>query len=297
MATGVPSRSGLADARRGILWMLLAMLAAVTMDTINKTLAQSFPVPQLVWARLIFHMVLMLLLLGRRLPRMVVTRRPGLQALRSFCLICAASLFVNGLRLLPLADANAIIFFAPILVTALSAPLLGESVDRRRWIGVALDFVGALIIIRPGSEVMRLAALLPLGAACFFALYQIATKRLSGIDPPMTTLFYTGLVGALLTSATVPFFWVTPEAADWFLLAMLGVLSGAAHFCIIKAFETAPAATVAPFIYSTLIWATLSGYIFFADLPDIWTVVGATVIVGSGLYITFQERLQRGAEP
>ena len=296
MTTGGSSLAGLADARRGILWMLLGMLTAVTMDTINKTLAQNFPVPQLVWGRFVFHMVLMVLILGRRLPRVVVTRRLGLQVVRSFYLICAASLFVNAVRLLPLADATALLFVAPILIAALSAPLLGERVDRRRWIGVALGFAGSLIIIRPGSEVMRLAALLPLGSACFFAFYQIATKRLSRIDPAMTTLFYTGLLGALVTSFAVPFFWVMPGALEWFLLAMLGVLSGATHFCIIKAFEAAPAATVAPFVYSTLIWATLSGFVFFADLPDIWTVVGAAIIAGSGLYITYQERLQRDAD-
>ena len=272
------------------------MLSAVAMDTINKALSQNLPVPQLVWGRFIFHMVLMVLILGRRLPQVVVTRRIGLQVVRSFCLICAAFLFVNGLRLLPLAEANAIIFFAPILVAVLSAPLLGERVGRRRWVGVALGFAGTLIIIRPGSGIMHLAALFPLGAACLFALYQIATKRLSRIDPPMTTLFYSGLVGALVTSVAVPFFWVTPEGLEWFLLAMLGVLSGGTHYCIIKAFEAAPAATVAPFIYSTLIWATLSGYVFFSDLPDMWTVVGAAIIAGSGLYIAFQERLQRDGE-
>ena len=222
MTTGGSSLAGLADARRGILWMLLGMLTAVTMDTINKTLAQNFPVPQLVWGRFVFHMVLMVLILGRRLPRVVVTRRLGLQVVRSFYLICAASLFVNAVRLLTLADATALLFVAPILVAALSAPLLGERVDRRRWIGVALGFAGSLIIIRPGSEVMRLAALLPLGSACFFAFYQIATKRLSRIDPAMTTLFYTGLLGALVTSFEVPFFWVMPGALEWFLLAMLG---------------------------------------------------------------------------
>ena len=153
MATGGSSLAG--DARRGILWMLLAMAVAVVMDTLNKTLAQTFPVPQLVWARFVFHMVTTgnaLLFLGRRLPRVMVTRRLGLQVVRSFILICATILLVYGLSLLPLADINAILFVAPILVTMLSAPLLGERVDRRQWIGVALGFAGALVIIRPGQR-------------------------------------------------------------------------------------------------------------------------------------------------
>ena len=210
MATSGSSPAG--DARRGILWMLLAMAVAVVMDTLNKTLAQIFPVPQLVWARFVFHMVLVTLFLGRRLPRVMVTRRLDLQVVRSFILICATVLFVYGLSLLPLADINAILFVAPVLVTALSAPLLGERVDRRQWIGVALGFAGALVIVRPGSGVMQLAALLPLGAACFFALYQITTKQLTRTDPTMTTLFYSGLLGALAMSVVVPFFWVTAAA-------------------------------------------------------------------------------------
>jgi drug/metabolite transporter (DMT)-like permease len=103
-------------------------------------------------------------------------------------------------------------------------------------------------------------------------------------------------VGALLTSLAVPFFWITPSPAEWFFLVILGVLSGSTHFCLIRAFEAAPAATVAPFMYSTLIWATMSGYVFFDDLPDIWTLVGASIIAGSGIYIAVQERLQREGE-
>jgi drug/metabolite transporter (DMT)-like permease len=195
-----------------------------------------------------------------------------------------------------MAEANGILFVTPILVAALSAPLLGERVDWRRWVGVAVGFAGALIIIRPGSGAMHLSALFPLGSACLFALYQIATKELSLTDSTMTTLFYSGVVGALLTSLAVPFFWITPSPSEWFFLVILGVLSGSTHFCLIRAFESAPAATVAPFMYSTLIWATMSGYVFFDDLPDIWTLVGAAIIAGSGIYIAVQERLQREGE-
>jgi len=288
MATAGSSPSG--NARHGILWMLLAMLIAVGVDTLHKTLAQTFPVPQLVWARFAFHMVLVTLILGRRLPRVMVTRRFDLQVARSFFLICGTILFVYGLSLMPLADITAILFVAPILVTALSAPLLGERVNHRQWIGMVLGFAGALVIIRPGSGVMQLAALFPLGTAFFFALYQITTKQLSRTEHTMTMLFYSGLLGALAMSVAVPFFWVTPGAAEWLLLAMLGVFGSATQFCMIKAFEAAPATTVAPFLYSTLIWATVSGFVFFDDLPDAWTVVGAAIIAFSGLYIARQER-------
>ena len=160
---------------------------------------------------------------------------------------------------------------------------------------MVLGFAGALVIIRPGSGIMQLAALFPLGTAFFFALYQITTRQLSRTDPPMTTLFYTGLLGALVMSIAVPFFWVTPVTVEWLLLAILGVLGGANHYCIIKALQAAPAATVAPSANSILIWATVSGFVFFDHLPDAWTVVGAAIIAFSGLYIARQERGGGGA--
>jgi drug/metabolite transporter (DMT)-like permease len=280
-------------ARRGILWMLLATLFFVSMDALAKHLSQSYPVPQVVWARYVFHVLLLALLLGGRVRGVLRTRRLGLQLLRSVFLLGATGLFFTALSFIPLADASAIMFVAPILVTALALPLLGEHVGPRRWASVVVGFGGALIIIRPGGEGMEPTALFALGAATSYAFYQIATRRLAHSDRPLTTLAYSALLGALATSAVVPAFWVAPDWTGWAGMVGLGLFGGTGHFALIKAFETAPAATVTPFGYAALIWATAYGFVLFGDLPDLWTVLGAAIIAASGLYIFHRERARR----
>jgi drug/metabolite transporter (DMT)-like permease len=279
-----------AAVNRGVLWMILATMMFVGIDAVAKHLTQSFPVLQVVWARYVFHLVLLAAFLGHRIPQVLKTRRLGLQLVRSALLVITTGLMVAGLSQIPMADASALLFLTPILVTALSMPLLKERVGPRRWISVAVGFVGALIIIRPGSGLMQAAALFPAAAAFFFAFYQITTRQLASIDAPLTTLLYSALVGAAVTSAAVPFQWVAPGPEDWLLMMLTGLLGGLGHFLLIKAFSAARAATVAPFNYSSLIWAMVFGFAFFGDLPDMWTVTGATVIAGSGLYILHRER-------
>ncbi len=283
------------DAGRGILWMLLTMLIFASINALAKQLTLTYPVPQVVWARYAFHMVLLLVLLRGRLPRMLASRRLGLQLTRSLLMMFTTGLFFTGVRFIPLADAAAIMFVAPILVTALSVPLLGEPVGRRRWAAVLVGFAGALIIIRPGLGVMHAAAVLPFLAACLHSLYQIFTRKVSADDPPLTSLVYTALIGSLVSSAVVPFFWTTPDAMGWALMILLGLLGGGGHFALIKAYQAATAATVTPYGYTILLWATIYGFVLFADLPDTWTVVGALVIVLSGLYIFHREQRRRGA--
>ena len=297
MTTGSPAPAAPGDERRGIGWMLLTMALYASMNAIAKHLMLTYPVPQVVWARYAFQMLLVVLLLRGRLPRVMAARGLKLQLGRSLLLLCSTALFFSGLRVIPLADANAIMFVGPLLVTALSMPLLGERVGPRRWAGVAIGFMGALIIIRPGAAVMHEAVLLPLGAACTYALYEITTRRLSRTDRAVTTLAYSALIGALATSLAVPFVWKPPDATGWLLMAAMGTVAGSAHFALIKAFEAAPAATVSPFGYTTLIWATVYGFVLFGDLPDAWTVSGALVIVVSGLYIFRRERRRRVQGP
>jgi drug/metabolite transporter (DMT)-like permease len=283
---------------RGLILMLGATLMFVSLDALAKYLSQSYPVPQVVWARYAALVVLLVLYLGRRLPGVLRTRRLGLQVWRAVALLLTTGLFFSALSFLPLADATAIMFVAPILVTALSMPLLGERVGPRRWASIVVGFGGALMIIRPGTAAMDPAALLVLAAATCYALYQIMTRRLSRSDPPMTTLFYSAIVGAVLASVTIPFEWVAPRSlGDGLALATLGVFGGLGHFLLIKAFDAAPAATISGFGYFTLIWATLVGFVLFGDLPDLWTVLGALVIAGSGLYILHRERVRKAARP
>ena len=280
----------------GILWMLLTMLLFVSMDTAAKHLSQSYPVLQVVWARYIFHALLLALYLNRRLPGLMRTQRLGIQLFRSLLLLITTVLFFTGISLIPLADASAIMFVAPILVTALSIPMLGEQVGARRWASIAVGFIGALIVIRPGGESVQLAALLPFGAACCYALYQVITRSLSHSDQPLTTLVYTALVGAVVMCVVVPFDWKTPDTSGWLFMILIGFLGGVSQFTLIKAFQAAPATTVTPFSYSSLIWATLYGFLVFGDLPDAWTIIGAIVIAASGLYIFHRENLKKSGD-
>lgn len=293
MTVSAPAAGNAADSRRGIGWMLVTMLLFVSMDTVAKYLIESYPVAQVVWARFFFHALLLALFLGPRLRVTMVTRRPVLQGLRSALLVVTTILFFTGLSYLPLADAAAIMQVGPLIITALSMPLLGEQVGIRRWTGVALGFVGALVIIRPGFDAMQTAAVLPLAAATSYAFYQIATRALSRSDDTMTTLFYTPAVGAVAMSLALPFFWRTPDPEGWLLMGLAGLIGGVSHFTLIKAFTAAPAATVAPFGYSALVWATLFGLTVFGDFPDVWTIAGAIIIAGSGLYILHREHVRK----
>ncbi len=285
--------SDTATARRGILWMLATMFLFVAMDAVVKHLVASYPVAQVAWARFFFHALMITMWLGPRLRPTATTDRPALHILRSTLLLTTTFLFFSALTFLPLAENSAIMQIGPLVVTALSMPLLGEKVGIRRWSGVVAGFAGAIMIIRPGTDAMHPASLLAVAAACTYALYQITTRILSRSESTMTTFLYTPLTGALVLSVALPWIWQQPAAADWPLLVLAGFLGGAGHFALIKAFTAAPAATVAPFGYSALVWATLFGYLLFGDLPDLWTVAGALVIVGSGLYILHREHARK----
>jgi len=291
-----PSASGVSDNRRGVMWMLLTMFLFTGMDACAKSLIQSYPVAQVVWARYFFHVLILAVVLAPRLRGLMVTERLGLQLMRSLLLLLTTGLFFAGLQFVPLANASAIMLASPIIVTALAGPLLKESVGPRRWMGVLAGGLGAAVIIRPGSDVMQWASLLTLGAACTYSLYQISTRFLSQSDSVLTTLLYSASIGALVTSVAVPFYWVTPAPADWWLFALLGLMGGIGHFAMIKSLTSAPAAVVVPFTYTNLIWATLYGFVLFAELPDIWTVAGAAVIACSGLYIFHREQ-RRNPKP
>ena len=272
---------------------MFSILIATAMDATSKYLSQFYPVFQIVWARYFFQAALVFVVFGPRLPQLAKTRRLGMQLLRSAILLVASALFIFGLRRLPLADGSAIIFLAPLIVTALSVPLLKERVGPRRWAAVIVGLIGALIIVRPGMGVMQTAALFPVGTAVLYAFYMIATRLLSHTDSAVTTLIYTACVGAVVMSAVVPFVWQTPDMKGWFLMVMLGFLGGGCHFALIKAFEAAPASVVTPFEYSRLIWATALGFVVFGDLPDGWTIVGAVLIVAAGLYVFRRESRKR----
>jgi drug/metabolite transporter (DMT)-like permease len=277
------------DAKRGIFWMMSAMLVFSITNSFAKLLMANYPVIQIVWARYFFQLILLLVFLGPRLKKVLVTSKLKLQIVRSFLLLGTSVLFFFGLSKLALADISSIMFVAPILVTTLSMPLLGERVGPRRWAGIIVGFLGAIVIIRPGYGMMQLPALFPLGAACLYALYQISTRFLGRTDNAMTTLFYTATSGTAILTSLVPLYWIAPDTEGWLMMIALGVTSNLGHFSMIKAYEHAPAPTVVPFTYANLLWMTLFGYILFSDLPDLWTISGACIVAGSGLYIFHRE--------
>lgn len=290
-AAAVPFRE---NHRHGIYWMLLTMLLFVTMDTVAKYLTATYPVHQVVWARYVFHLLLLFTWLGARARWVLRTRRLGLQLGRSLLLLLTTFFFFTALSFMPLVDASVIMFIGPIVLTVLAALILREHVGARRWSGVIIGFIGALIVIRPGTSMVQPAAVFAVAAACCYALYQITTRQLSYSDAPLTTLSYTALVGALFSSFAAPFGWVWPDATGWALMALAGLIGGLGHFCVIKAFQAAPAAVVAPFGYTSVIWSTSFGFVIFDHLPDAWTIIGGAIIIGSGIYILHRERV-RGA--
>ena len=295
MSTG-PASAG-DNPMRGIALFTSAVLMFTAMDTTAKYLAQTYPVWQVVWARYAFNLVFALAIIAPTgLPSgWLRTRRPGLQIVRGMLLIASTAIFFNAIHRLPLADAASIGFSSPLIVTALSVPLLGEKVGIRRWSAVLVGFLGVLVIVRPGVAELRWELLLPLGSAFVFALYAILTRVLTRTDNAMTTLLWSAVVGTAIASVPLYDSWRAPDAWAWGLMVALGVLGGFSHFIIIHAFSHAPASVLAPFTYLQLISMTASGYFVFGDFPDPWTIAGAVIISGSGIYVFYREAVLRHA--
>lgn len=293
IGTAGAGREGPRSHLKGILLIVLTTLCFVVMDALAKTLTQSYAVAQVVWARYVFHVLITVAVLaaGRRLS--LRTRRLKLQIYRSMLLIASTASFFTALAYMPLIEASVIAHAAPLMVTALSVPLLREKVGPWRWSAVAVGFIGVVIVVRPGLGVMHPAGFLVLGTALCFALYQIATRRLSTTDDALTTLLYTGVTGALVASLVVPFFWRTPDLLGWTLMALTGAFGALSHFLLIKAHHLSPVSVLSPFLYVQLPWAVAAGMVFFGEFPDRWTIVGAVVIAASGLFILVRERRRR----
>ena len=275
----------------GILLMLVAMTLVPLMDGLAKLLSARYPVLEIVWARYFFHLLILSpFVLFKYSKRELLPRQPFLQILRGGLLLFSTFLFFAALVTMPIADALALVFVSPLLVTALSPMLLGEVVGPRRWGAVIVGFAGALIIIRPGITEIDSGTLLALSAGTIYAFYLVATRKLSGTAPPLITLTYTALLGAVVMSVIVPFYWVQPDLPDFAMMIAMGGLAALGHYFLIKAVEMAPVSLLAPFGYSEIVMATIIGYILFGDFPDLWTWGGVAVIVLSGIYISLRER-------
>ena len=278
---------------RGILLIVAAWGIFALMDTIAKYLSRFYPVPMVVWARYAMNLlVLTAFLAARGQLHLARTARPKIQLARGALLGSATIMFFTSLSVLPIAEAAAIGFVMPLFLALLAAPMLKERLDPGGLGAILVGLSATLVIVRPGSALFTVYALLPVGTALANALYQILTRRIAGVEPPLTSLFYGALVGTVMFSFVVPFHWATPASAwHWPLLVVMGVLASVGHFTLIRAFDYAPVGLLAPFAYSYLVWGVVLGLAVFGDFPDSLSFAGMAVIVASGLYLANRQRL------
>ncbi|MEN0105017.1 MAG: DMT family transporter [Pseudomonas sp.] len=278
---------------RGILLILLATFLFASHDALSKYLSGFYPVVMVVWARYVVHTLLMA---GIFLPqsglRVLRSKRPGLQVLRAVCLLGTSLLFTTGIRYIPLAEATAVNFLAPLLVTALSVPLLGERVSKGQWAAVLVGFCGVLVIVHPGGELFTPAVLLPFGSALCFGVYQILTRILATVDSPTTSNFFAGLCNTLLVSLLVPFFWQVPTWGHAVLMIALGTCGMTAHLMLTQAFRFAAPALLAPFGYCQIVFAGLLGFVVFGHTPAASAMLGIAIICMSGLAAAWLQKRQ-----
>jgi drug/metabolite transporter (DMT)-like permease len=280
------------DYRRAVLFMALAAVFLPLLNAAIQYLAPAYPVGQLLWVRYAGHLAFMVIVFApARGAALLASSRPGLQVARS-ALFCASTfLTFYALGFVPLATATAILFTSPLIVTALAPLLLRETVDRASALAVLAGFVGALIVARPGSGALHSSAFLILGSAAASAMTQILSRKVAGHDRPETTNTYMVLVGFVLASLALPFVWRWPaDPWDAVLLASLGIFGGLGHYCLVRAFELAPAPFVSPFNYVQILGAALLGFLVFGQVPDLWLWGGAAIIAGSGVFILLHEQ-------
>ena len=278
--------------------MLLGIFFISIMDAMLKWLGQHYSTIQIVFFRSFFAFVPVgVLLLKQGSLQTLRTRRPLGHLGRACIGICALTLFVYGLSLLPLASVIAIAFAAPIFVTALSVPLLREHVGPRRWTAVVVGFLGVLIMVRPGGDLFQWSALIVLGAVICYSLMIILVRVLGRTESASSIVFYYSLFSSIIAGACLPFFWQTPSFEHLMLLIATGLVGGTAQLCLTAAYARAKVAIIAPFEYSAMLWAVIFGFFFFAELPGVEVWMGAPVVIASGLYIAFREsklNLKRG---
>lgn len=280
---------------RAILSTVVAMACFSILNSTSKTLSTSgYPVIEVIWARYIFAFVFMLtIFLPRNGMALFSIRRLDTQIVRGMLLFFSSYFFFHGVIYLPLATAASISLSSPLIVTALSPKLLGEPVGARRWAAVGVGFIGAMIVVRPGHADFDWHTLWIVASTTCSAFYQLFSRRYGQTERPDASATVATIVGTVAATPFVPFEWV-PPASLWHacLFVGMGVLAGTGHYFLTIAYSQAPAAVVSPFNYTQLIGAAILGYVIFGDIPDFWTWIGAAVIIGSGLYIGYRERLR-----
>lgn len=294
--TGSPTASDFAHQRRqrliGIALMCCAVALFAVLDTTAKYLNTEMDTFQIAWARYTSAFALTLLISNPIThPDLLKTRRLRLQIVRSLLLVASTVLNFLALRWMQLDQVLSIIFTFPFIVAIASGPLLGEWIGWRRWCAILFGFAGVLVITRPGFGDVHPAALFSLAATICYGLYAVTTRIVARTDSNQTSLFYSNMVGAVVMLPIVPFVW-TPPSSWWvvLLLTAMGVFASLGHFCLIAGHKLAPASVLSPFIYTQLIWVVILGFMVFGQVPTGWTIAGASMVVGAGLYLLYRER-------
>ncbi len=271
--------------------VLLAMFLFSGMDGLSKLVTADYHPAEIAALRFLFTIPALLPFALRAEFPPWRTPVPLLQIGRGVAMVASSILFIFGLAQLPIADATAIGFVTPLLVTALSIPLLGETVGVRRWAAVVIGFICVLIVMRPGTGAFNPAALYPLLSAASWALGMILTRRMRSIDRVLTTMLYSAVVGFAVSALALPFVWRMPSPMAWGLFALMGALNASGQSLLAAAFNRAGASLLAPFSYSQMVWSSLIGYFVFATIPDGATWTGAAIVIATGLYTLHRERV------
>ena len=277
---------------KAIIFSLLGWMFLPVMDGFAKYLSADLPILQITWARYFFTVAFTLPIMFFFFNKQLVwSDKPKLQILRGLILLSANICFFYAISVISLAKALTLAFIAPLIVTAFSPILLGEKVGLRRWTAVIIGFTGSLLVIRPGFVEINFASLSALGTGFLYGFYLIITRKLSTSDNPLLTLLITGAVGAFLVSLVIPFYWVKPTFNQWSLMAGIGIFACIGHIFLILSLKYADASKLAPLGYTEIIPNVLIGYYFFNELPDNWTYLGLSIIILSGLYISWRQYL------
>jgi len=270
----------------GIIFAVLAYLSFGLLDTIQKTAVIYHSIFQILFLKYFFTLFLSVAESYRKQnSTFYITKNIKLQIARSVLSIIESGCFVLSFRYLTLADAHSIGSLTPIIVVALSAIILRERVNIKTWIAIFFGFVGVLVIMRPGLSIFDPKSLIPLGAAFFLSLYQIVTRKVSEYDTSETSLLYTSIVGIILMSFLMPFFWYPMQSSSYLIFLGVGLFFSLGIYFQIIALTFTKASIVQPFHYTLILWAIILGYIFYDDLPDIYTIIGASIITLSGIYV------------
>ena len=279
---------------KGIALILASTVFLGLSDVTAKYLSASLPSIEITWIRfLVFFLIMTPAMIPGSPLYALKTSRRRLQFMRGATVLGSSLFFITGLGFLPIAEASATGFVAPLFVTALSIVFLSEKVGVRRWLATAAGLLGVLVILRPGTSAFHVAAFFPIVSALAWAATLIMTRMMSGREHAITIMTYSSIAGVAILSLLVPFVWVTPSWHDIMFGILIGVASTAGQWIVVLAFRYADASVLAPFSYTQLVWVSTLGFLVFGEVPDAWTVVGAAFIVGSGLYTAHRERVRR----